>query len=485
MDLPDEQRIAPLSWEPARHGHLGLIGGPDSGSREALGFAVRKLVAHGTESHFYVLDADGSSSCMSSHSRVGAQAGLHELRRAVRILERLARELSRRLSHPADAGETPLVLVIAGWGSWVSAFRSGPLAWAEDLVQDLVRDGGLAGITVMLGGQRELVTARFFASVPNRVYFPTGSNEDSRLSWPRMPATAAVPGRAVSFGPVSAGKPVVCQFFTPSQEEKEVPSDEASRQVPVRRRPFRVDPLPALVPAHQVLAQVLAERAGGFRAPRAGAAGQRHRRLYLGVGGDEPAPVSIRMPDGGVLAVLGGPSSGKTNLLLLLPRLNSEMGPWLSPEAGVHPGDYWSGVLRRASAGDVDRGSVLLVDDADLLPAAAKRDLSDLNTMGFAVVFTASFSTMLLQSVPLLLNARSQGTGVLIAPRSLADGDLFGVRFEVESNAPPGRGVLISEGGTMAVQLGWAPPELQPDISDNVREDVREPEMIRPSGTHG
>ena len=97
------------------------------------------------------------------------------------------------------------------------------------------------------------------------------------------------------------------------------------------------------------------------------------------------------------------------------------------------------------------------------------------------MVLTASFSTMLLQSVPLLLNARSQGTGVLIAPRSLADGDLFGVRFEVESNPPPGRGVLISEGRTMAVQLGWAPPELQPDV----RETVREPEVIRPSGTHG
>jgi S-DNA-T family DNA segregation ATPase FtsK/SpoIIIE len=481
MDLPEEQRLTPLIWEPARHGHLGLIGGPDSGAREALALTVRKLAAHSTESHFYILDGDSSISRMSSHSRVGAQAGLHELRRAVRILERLAREQSRRLSHPADADEPPLVLVITGWGSWVSAFRSGPLAWAEDLVQDLVRDGGSAGITVLLAGQRELVTARFFASVPNRMYFPTGSNEDSRLAWPRMPATAAVRGRAVAFGAVSAGKPVICQFCTPSPETKEIPPDEALRQVPVLRRPFRVDPLPALVPARQVLAQVLAEEAGGFRGPRSGTAGQRHRRLHIGVGGDEPEPVSIRMTDGGVLAVLGGPSSGKTNFLLLLPRLNSRMGPWLSPDAGVDQRDYWSGVLRRASAGEVDGQAVLLVDDADLLPAAAKRDLSDLNTMGFAVVLTARFSTMLVQTVPLLLNARSQGTGVLIAPRSLADGDLFGVRFEVESNPPPGRGVLISEGRTMAVQLGWAPPELQPDV----RENVREPEVIRPSGMHG
>lgn len=457
MDLPDEQRISPFIWDPARHGHLGLVGGPDSGARETLGLAVWKLAVHDTESHFYILDADSSFSGMSSHSRVGALAGLHELRRAVRILQRLARELSQRLSHPADADETPLVLVVAGWGSWVSAFRSGPLAWAEDLVQDLVRDGGLAGITVVLAGQRELVTARFFASVPNRVYFPAGSNEDSRLAWPTMPATAAVPGRAVAFGAVSAGKPAVCQFYTPSQEGRESAPDVAGLQAPLLRRPFRVDPLPALVAAHEILARIAADGSGGLRTPHPESADRRHRRLYIGVGGDEPAPVSVRMPEGGVLAVLGGPSSGKTNLLQLLPRVNAEQGPWLSPAAGVHPGDYWSGVLRRASAGEVDPGAVVLVDDGDLLPAAAKRDLADLSAMGFAAVITASYSTMLLQSFPLLLSARSQGTGLLIAPRFLADGDLFGVRFDVESNPPPGRSVLISGGGTMAVQLGWVP----------------------------
>jgi S-DNA-T family DNA segregation ATPase FtsK/SpoIIIE len=245
MDLPDEQRITPVAWEPAGHGHLGLVGASESGVREALRLAVRALAAHSAESHLYILDADSSFIDMAGHNRVGAHAGLHELRRAVRILERLAREQSQRLSRPALDDETPLVLVIAGWGSWVSAFRSGPLAWAEDVVHDLVRDGGPAKLTVILSGQRELVTARFFASVPNRVYFPTGSSDDSRLTWPKMPATARVQGRAVAVGPLSSYKTAVCQFYAPSRGREEVRSAGGRERHPLVRRPFRVDPLPA------------------------------------------------------------------------------------------------------------------------------------------------------------------------------------------------------------------------------------------------
>jgi S-DNA-T family DNA segregation ATPase FtsK/SpoIIIE len=126
----------------------------------------------------------------------------------------------------------------------------------------------------------------------------------------------------------------------------------------------------------------------------------------------------------------------------------------------VDPCDYWSEVLHKAAAGEVDRSSVALVDDADLLPAAANQDLADLNAMGFTVMLTATFSPTLIQRVPLVLSARGVGTGLLIAPRTFMDGDVFGVRFDVESNPPPGRSVLISGGRSMPVQLGWVPPDL-------------------------
>ncbi|PTT61470.1 FtsK/SpoIIIE domain-containing protein, partial [Arthrobacter sp. HMWF013] len=137
VDLPSEQRTAPLIWKPAGHGHLGLVGAPESGVQEAIRLAVLNVASHPWESHLYVLDPDNSFGDVGSHGRVGARAGLHELRRAIRILERLAHEQSLRLARQALAAqETPLVLAIAGWGSWVSAFRAGPWGWAEELVND-------------------------------------------------------------------------------------------------------------------------------------------------------------------------------------------------------------------------------------------------------------------------------------------------------------------------------------------------------------
>lgn len=464
MDLPSEQRTAPLTWEPNQHGHLGLVGGPESGVSEAIGQAVRALAGHPKESHLYILDPDSSFTRLESHGRLGAKAGAHELRRAVRILERLAQEQSQRLASPGTDA-TPLVLVIHGWGSWTSAFRSGPYAWAEDLVHDLIRDGARAGITVIISGQRDLVTARFFAAIPNRVYFPSGSSEESRIAWPKLPPTAAVVGRGVAVGAFSAGKTAVCQFWTASTADAEgMEPGQTDRSVPARR-PFRIEPLPVMVPIQRILRTTalpdrddtagtrLAEEVDG-RAP----APLRIAPLWIGMGGDEPKPVSIRLPPGGVLAVLGGPSSGKSSFLRVLPQLNPTVGPWLRPEPHIDSQVYWSGIVDQATAGSLNRGSVALVDDADLLPYGVNRHLADLNALGIAVVMTAGFSPALPQRVPLALQARNLGSGVLIGPRSVLDGDLFGVRYEPEPNPPPGRSVLIHGGRAMAIQLGWAAP---------------------------
>ncbi|MCP8998655.1 FtsK/SpoIIIE domain-containing protein [Pseudarthrobacter sp. RMG13] len=455
MDLPAEQRTAPLIWEPAGHGHLALVGGPESGVPEAIRLAVLGLASHARESHLYVLDPDSSFVGLASHCRVGATAGLHELRRAVRILERLAREQSLRLGRPAADDDIPLVLVIAGWGSWLSALRAGPLAWAEDVLHDLVRDGNRAGITVIISGQRELVTSRFFAAIPNRVYFPTGSSDDSRIAWPKLPPTAPAVGRAVAVGALTGGRTAVCQFYTAAGAEAVDPGVAQAPETSLQRRPFRVAPLPAVVPAAHILnraaPQIPAELKG--RIPL----GQ--RVLRIGVGGDELEPISVRAPAGGVLAVLGGPSSGKSSFLRLLPKVNPEAGPWLMPAQDIEPGAYWAGILRQATTGGLERNSVALVDDADLLLQDVTRDLADLNTLGITVVMTVGYSPILAQRVPLALQARNLGCGILIAPRTFMDGDLLGVRFEAEPNPPPGRSVLIQNGRATAVQLGWVPPD--------------------------
>lgn len=133
------------------------------------------------------------------------------------------------------------------------------------------------------------------------------------------------------------------------------------------------------------------------------------------------------------------------------------------PEQDTDPGAYWSGILRQATAGGLERNSVALVDDADLLLQDVTRDLADLNTFGITVVMTAGYSPILAQRVPLALQARNLGCGILIAPRTFLDGDLLGVRFEAEPNPPPGRSILIQNGRATAVQLGWVPLDQSKD----------------------
>lgn len=465
LDLPEKQRVVPLVWSPTEQSHLAFIGAPSSGAEEALHLAVMQLLFNPFEAHGYILDAGGTLLGVASHSRVGAHAGLHELRRAVRVLERIKEELARRLGKSGGHGEVPLVLVLSGWGSWVSAFRAGPFAWAEDLVQDLARDGSRAGIIVMISGDRELVSSRVFSALPNRLYFPAGSNADSRIAWPRMPATAELKGRAVAFGPFSAPGPAVCQLYVMKPPSQRQSGQTYYVEKSLTQRPFRVEQLPALVPATKIRGMGLSKRAtGALQSPARSQPRTSSRRpsdILMGVGGDELKPVSFRLLGGGVFAVLGGPGSGKTSFLRALPPMNPEGGPWLQPGDDDDASEFWERTLATAAEGERFGRAVALVDGADFLSAEALRNLSELNALGHSVILTANYSPLLLQRVPLVMNSRSAGSALLLAPRSMMDGDLFGVRFEVETSPPPGRGVFISPDSAAYIQVGWVPPSAE------------------------
>lgn len=460
LDLPGEQRVAEFGWHPGTDGHLGLIPGLNGGADAVLGLIVDQLLTCDDESHVYLLDAAGSLGAAVSAPRVGAVVGLQELRRAVRVLERIAEEMARRLSADHPVARSSLVLALCGWGSWVSAFRSGPLAWAEDLVLDIVRDGARAGITVLVAGERELVTSRFFAAIPNRIFLPAGSTEEGRLAWPRLPAIKADAGRVVAFGPISiAPSPSghVGQLFEPV-----LPAVRAAGTRVTRTRPFRIERLPQRVTVADVRSRAGPGDAGSgtpiFRAgiQEALKPPPPPDHLLLGVGGDELLPAGLHLPPGAVLAVLGGHASGKSSLLSALPVLNPA-ACCLRPPVASDPDRYWSGIHDAALAGALDPKAILLVDDLDLQSPETNSRLLLLNSLGWRVVLTAGFNPAVRQRVALTQIAVGQGRGVLVAPRTLMDGDLFGVRFELEQNPPPGRAVLISDGRARAVQLALEP----------------------------
>ena len=286
--------------------------------------------------------------------------------------------------------------------------------------------------------------------------------------WPRMPATADVKGRAVALGPVSGGAPAVCQFYSRPASDAAYRSDAPYR--PAASPPFRVEPLPAKITVRQI--QALMAPAGKEPPPEQSPPGQqpvggtpgpgrsrlavRQRDVVLGVAGEEPAAASFRLPGKGVIAILGSPGSGKSNTLHALAALNPGQAWGICPVPPEDAGDFWMDLLVQAEGGGVPRETVLLVDDVDFLAPPALRALDQLNALGHSLAVTAAYSPMLVQRVPLVMTARAGGVGMLLGPRSMADGDLFGVRFEVETDAPPGRGVLISGGRSCALQVAWA-----------------------------
>jgi S-DNA-T family DNA segregation ATPase FtsK/SpoIIIE len=454
LDLPQRQEITRLFWRPVIDGHLALVGGTAGDAARALSLALNQLAVHPEESHLYVLDADGSLAGMKASTRTGAVVGLHDLRRGVRVLERLRQEMSERLGGAGPAEATPLILAISGWGSWVSALRACPLMWAEDLVHDIVRDGCRAGIAVVMTGERELAMSRFLSAISSRVYFPRGASDESRFTWPKMPEIPDVPGRAVAFGSISGGAPAVCQFHA----DGGLLHHRSGKQPDPQAAPFRVEALPSRLPVDKLLALI-----GSGTSPAAAETARRRegslksfsrsRQLYIGVGGDDLRPAAVRLPSGGALAVLGGPGSGKSTLLDAIPVLNHSAAAWLHPDAESSPAEYWAEIHREALAGRLARDAVLLVDDADQLPSSVNHQLLDVNALGWAVILSAGFSQTLVQRVPLAITARSCGSGILIAPRSPLDGDLFGLRFELEPNPPQGRAVLLSDGRAVPVQL--------------------------------
>ncbi|MCZ9880994.1 FtsK/SpoIIIE domain-containing protein [Arthrobacter sp. B2a2-09] len=440
-DLPTQQRIAGLFWTPLVHGNLGLVGPPGSGVEDACRAAAAQLVGSAAELHLYVLDGDGSFADVEAQGRVGAIASLNHIRRGVRILERLAAEVSARQSLGTVVGQVPLLLVISRWGSWVSELRAGPLAWAEELVHAIVRDGPRSGVAVLVTGDRELTASRMFASIPNRAYFPIGTTEEGRLAWPRFAATKPLRGRAVVGGNLIDVDTAVAQLVAPPPNTAwpYCVSPEAAR------RPFRVDPLPQFIRASDLAADGRTEATAPSRTRAPGS-------VLLGVGGDEHEPVWISLPRSAVLLALGTPGSGKSSLLTALPLLNPTH-QWRTPPRGADPDAFWADFHREAARKLVGAEVISLVDDAERLSSETGILLAELPSMGFSVVATAGQSPALLQRTPLASLARNHGSGILLGNGSPSAGDFFGIRVDVEYAAPPGRAVLIENGQTRSLQI--------------------------------
>ncbi|MBE0008675.1 MULTISPECIES: FtsK/SpoIIIE domain-containing protein [unclassified Arthrobacter] len=443
LDLPEAQTQRPLLWFPGNDSHLALIGQSVAGTAGALVQVVSGLVETLPDRHLYILDGDGTLRWVASAPQVGAYVGAQEPRRAARVIRRLADEVTERLSRdtaPASGRgqdqrlDPALTVVVSGWGRWMGELRASRWPWAEELLQDLARDGQLAGTTLVISGDRDVVTGRFFPLLPNRLYFPLGATRESTFSWPKLPPTEPVPGRCLAQGPIATPEGAVAQVILGRREASR--AQGAAAVAPVRA-PFRVAPLPTFIQGSNPL----------FNA----APGDSHR-IPIGVGGDEADVVFLTLTRRLVFLIVGPPGSGRSTLIEQLAAASSTS--CVRPAPGSDPVDFWAGQARLlAGTGGPPAESLLLVDDADHLPQDTQRHLGQLFAQGYRLILAVTDGASILMKVPLAAEARSSRTGMILGPRQASDGDFFGVRLDCDARPRPGRGFLFDAGEVREVQV--------------------------------
>lgn len=430
LDLPHIQDQYPLRWDPERHSHLAFVGPPGSGLAEALTCTFSELLRVRPDTHLYVLDGDGTLAAWASAPQVGAYVTASEIKRAARVLDRVAEEVTRRLDRPVQGRRSVrpcLALLVSGWGRWSASFRSSRHGDSEDALQNIVRDGEAASVTVVIGGEKELASGRFFPMLPNRIFLPFGATSETLFTWPRLPAIDAVPGRAFVQGRISPSGDAVAQLVLDVGEEM-----EHSREPTFK--PFQVAALPRAVSVETL--HTAAEEIEPAAIP-------------MGVAGDDLATAHLLLPQRTAAFVVGAARSGKSHTLNLIAQTAPPLLRRIRPAAGEDAVAFW----RRFSTFGARGNELLLVDEADRLPRESHQLLAQLVSAGARAVFASSPAPALLSVSPLAGNLRTSPRGIVLGPRSPGDGDLFGVRLGVEDAPPPGRGVLIDSNGVREIQV--------------------------------
>ncbi|QTG80630.1 FtsK/SpoIIIE domain-containing protein [Arthrobacter crystallopoietes] len=431
LDLPEEQCQRVLRWHPEKDGHLAIVGVDGSGARELVGALSMSLLAGDPERHCYVLDGDGSLVASAGAGRTGAYVGPQDVERAARLLRKLADVVADRLGRlsaaggiGADPAPIPLVVLVTGWGRWASAFRNSRLAWAEECVQDIARDGGRTSVILVISGERELVTGRYFGLLGNKLFLPAGSSPENLMGWPKLPPMEFVAGRAMIQGQIGPKSTAVAQLLA-----------AGIRLPPMqpRSRPFKVEPLPACIGLSNLPEAILPD----------------DKHLVIGVEGDELEASLVKIIPGEALLVLGRAGSGKSNLLQVLNRQSAGKFRCHRPPAGIEPERFWEELDIRQP------GALMLVDNAHGFGPTAQRRLAELVAAGAAAVMTAVPGPALLQQIPLASAARAAGTGMVLSPQSPSDGDFFGMRLD-QAQSPPGRAWSMRHGRNVALQIAFA-----------------------------
>jgi len=496
-DLPAFQQQRPALLALDSLSHLMAAGAPRSGRSQLLRtIAAALALANGcADLHLYGIDCgNGALRALADLPHCGAVVTRTETERAVRLLGRLAAEISRRQELLAEGGFADIteqrramsggerlphiVVLLDRWEGFTATLGEVDHGSLTDVITRILGEGASVGVHLVMTGDRSLLAGRISAMCEEKLAFKLAEKEDYSLIGlrPRELPDDIPAGRAFRAG---SGVEVQVALLSPDSSGqgqaaalRSVAASCTARDAAVdpARRPFRVDVLPS---------RVTFEDAWAMRPAAAGP-------LWglVGVGGDRLAGLGPDLAVGVPCFTVAGPAkSGRSTILLSLARSFLAGGtslilvtPRPSPLRALAAAPGVAAVFAgeadleeeelRAALSSVAGPAVVMIDDAELLRGCdASGELSKIISFGGdsgrALVFGGDADGIGLGFSGWQVDAKRARRGCLTAPATIPEGDLIGVRLAhgtLGQAARPGRCLLNVGDGTLVTVTVPAPP---------------------------
>jgi DNA segregation ATPase FtsK/SpoIIIE, S-DNA-T family len=487
-DLPALQRQQAAVLRLESVSHLMAAGAPRSGRSQLLRTIAGSLaMAHScADVHMYGIDCgNGALLPLADLPHCGAVVSRTQAERAVRLLGRLNGEVSRRQELLAEAGfaditeqrasaapaqRLPHVFVLLDrWEGFTTTLGELDGGRLTEVITRILGEGASVGMHLVMTGDRSLLAGRISAMCEEKLVFKLAEKDDYGLAGlrPRDMPDDIPPGRAFRTGSGVELQVALLAADASGQGQaaalRSIAQSCASRDaaVPAALRPLRVDVLPA---------RITFADAWGLRPAAAGP-------LFglVGVGGDSLTAMGPDLASGTPCFAVAGPGkSGRSTILLSMARSFLAAGtplivvtPRPSPlrSLAAAPGvtrlfdgaDLDEEELTDALAALGDKPGVVMIDDAELLrdcdaAGVLSRIIAVGADSGRALVFGGDSDSLGVGFSGWQVDAKRARRGCLIAPSTLPDGDLIGVRLShgmLGQSARPGRCLLNVGDGTL------------------------------------
>ena len=441
VDDPDGQRVHPLRWN-RDAGNLLVVGATGSGVTSTLVLLGMVAASDTNGSHLYIIDGRGDNAfAVFEHSpRCAGVVRIHERERLLRLINRLAEEVGRRVADPTSS-RVPIVVLVDGLDAVRSSLDEFETLAESEMLDTVITLGAAHDVVVVCGFDR-------VASIPSAVLARCSERWIFHLTDP-------LDSFGLGIGAVDVPGPIPGRIFVAST------GLEAQLMVGALPLPSCVDgPVPAPVECLRtdlVAAELAPVTQHG-----------EDTLLPLGLRFGDAQVCAIDVPDGEHLLIIGPPRSGRSTTLQRMVRA------WVA----AHPDGWWRVIApRRTVLDDVHRhrslseiideipssGRVLIaVDDAELVDdvGGALAALAASRRHGLMIIATGKPDSLRQSYGHWTGVVRRSRLGIVTSSSNDLDGDLLGVMLPRRLPIParPGLVWLIADGGITLAQVAVDAP---------------------------